>query len=73
MDQLYQVYAWFDSNWLLYYEVDSASLGKCEQDLEIYVVIIFGIFINLAYPEKWLSILLKNQSLEELYTDQSGF
>ena len=39
---LYQVYAWFDSNWLLYYEVDTASLGKCEQDLEIYIGIIFA-------------------------------
>ena len=33
----------------------------------------FCIFINLDYPEKWLSILLKNQILEELYAGQSGF
>ena len=26
----------------LYYEVDTASLGKCEQDLEIYIGIIFA-------------------------------
>lgn len=53
--------------------MDTASLGRWEWDLDIYTGIILGIFINLAYPEKGLSILLKNQSLEELYTAQSGF
>lgn len=53
--------------------MDTASLGRWEWDLDIYTGIILGIFINLAHPEKGLSILLKNQSLEELYTAQSGF
>lgn len=69
---LYHIFEWFASNWHLFCGMDIASLGRWEQGPGHIYWHWFGYFHKFCSSLERLSILLKNQSLEKVYTAQSG-